>query len=143
MPEALVQAVLECEEYETKCSCCGRPIYWGYGWLESSSKSLAAYWYQWSEGHQGRFYLAIARFDEKEYLVPGVVCISAEVGTEKISYSILEPRDAPWNEFGKFGVAVDRVQVLQDRENIFALVDAIAANESRISSRILACRLHA
>jgi hypothetical protein len=143
MDRVVFVATPDGDEYETKCTCCGRPIYWGYGWLESGRAPLAAYWYQWSEGHEGRFCLAIARFDEEEHLVPGVVCVRAWVHSNSIHYSVLEPPDAPWSDFGKFGAAAGREEALTDKSRVFELVDAIAANEKRISSRIDSSGLHA
>jgi hypothetical protein len=132
----------EGEEYSTQCSCCGRPVHWGHGWLMSESRPLAAFWYQWPEGHEGRFNLAIARFSDEEFLVPGVVCVAARVEGDALVYSILERDECSWSDFGKFGEIATREQGLLDRQNVFRLVDAIAANERRISSRILGSGLH-
>lgn len=133
----------EGEEFSTLCSCCSRPIYWGHGWLMSEGQSLATYWYQWSEGHQGRFSLAIARFDNDDLLIPGVVCVSAKIEAHALVYTVLEPEVAPWPNFGAFGVIADRKSALEDGQRVFALVDAIAANDSRLSTRILATGLQA
>jgi hypothetical protein len=143
MPTISVSVAPEGDEDESACSCCGRPIYWGFGWLESEGRSLAAYWYQWSEGHEARFRLAIARFDERENLVPGVACVGGHIENEAICYSILEANESPWADFGRFGAASPRSAALEDKQHIFELVDAIAANEKRISSRILGCGLQA
>ena len=127
----------EGEEFSTRCSCCNRPIHWGHGWLMSQGQSLAAFWYQWAEGHQGRFSLAIARFDEEDHLIPGVVCVSARIDAQALIYTVLEPEDAPWPDFGAFGAIAGREPALEDGQRIFSLVDAIAANDSRLSTRIL------
>jgi hypothetical protein len=136
-----VKADPDGEEYETQCACCGRPIYWGYGWLSSGETSLAAYWYQWSEGHQGRFCLAVARFDEDDCLIPGVACVSGRLQSGSIHYSILNPEDSPWESFGSFGPPADRATALEEKGEIFSLIDLITANENRISSRIIASGL--
>ena len=104
----------------------------------AEGRSLAAFWYQWSEGHQGRFSLAIARFDDEDCLVPGVVCVSARIEAQALVYSVLEPQAAPWPNFGAFGAIADRESALEDRQTVFALIDAITANDSRLSTRILA-----
>jgi len=109
----------------------------------SEGQSLAAFWYQWSEGHQGRFSLAIARFDDEDFFVPGVVCVSARIEAQALVYTVLEPEAAPWPNFGTFGAIADRESALEDRQRVFALVDAIAANDSRLSTRILAAGLQA
>ena len=131
----------EGEESSNLCSCCSRPIYWGHGWLISEGQSLAAFWYQWSEGHQGRFSLAIARFDDEEFLVPGVVCVSARIEAQALIYAVLEPEAAPWSNFGAFGAVADRESALEDGKRVFALVDAISANDRRLSARILTAGL--
>lgn len=127
----------EGEEFSTLCSCCARPIYWGHGWLMSEAKSEAAFWYQWSEGHQGQFILAIARFDNEDCLVPGVVAVSARIENQTVMYSILRPEHSPWQDLGAFGAIASRESALEDRQRIFSLVDAITANDSRLSGRIL------
>ncbi len=43
MTQIAVTAKKEGEEFQTVCECCHRPIYWGYGWLESKTAALAAY----------------------------------------------------------------------------------------------------
>lgn len=141
--EIAVSATREGGEFQTLCGCCQRPIHWGHGWLESEAGALAAYWYQWPEGHDGRHFLAVARFDEHEQLVPGVVCIAASIGDGELRYAICDAEDAPWKDFGSFGSLVNRGDALDDQARIFALVDAIEANESAISSRILSCGLRA
>lgn len=108
----------------------------------SASRSLAAFWYQWSEGHEVRFNLAVARFNDEEFLVPGVVCVAARIEGDALAYSILERDECSWSDFGKFGEIATREEVLLDRKNVFGLVDAIAANERRISSRILGSGIH-
>jgi hypothetical protein len=143
MEDAPVTVEPEGEEFATSCACCGRPIYWGHGWLMSENHSLAAFWYQWSEGHQGRFSLAIARFDDQEVLVPGVVCVQAQIEDQALKYSVLEPSTVPWSTFGAFGAIAERAVGMEDKERVFSLVDAIAANEGRLSTRILASGLQA
>lgn len=143
MSSVSVLATPEGIEFETRCSCCGRPIYWGQGWLESSKATLAAYWYQWSEGHQGRFMLAVARFDSKEVLIPGVVSVSACIEADAIQYSVLEPSEAHWPDLSRFGPLLDRQEALQHKSEIFALIDAVTANDRRLSTRILGGGLQA
>jgi hypothetical protein len=139
-----VTATPEGEEFETKCACCGRPIYWGHGWLESTGAALAAYWYQWSEGHLGKFLLAIARFDGNEYLIPGVSSLVGQIRDEAIQYSIVDSRDQNWGDMTKpFGPLLSREESLINKTSIFELTDAITANDQRISSRILASGLQA
>jgi hypothetical protein len=138
MQEIPVSIEPEGEEFFTSCVCCGRPIYWGHGWLMSEGHSLAAFWYQWSEGHQGRFSLAIARFDDEDCLVPGVVCVSARIEDRALKYGVLEPDAAPWPNFGAFGGIAERAVALSDSQRVFSLVDAITENDRRLSTRIRA-----
>jgi hypothetical protein len=142
MSDIPVSVEPEGEEYATRCSCCGRPIHWGHGWLMSEGRSLAAFWYQWAEGHQGKFSLAIARFDDRECLIPGVVCMSAEIRDDALHYGVYESNEAPWPSFGKFGAIAEREHALRDKAWLFSLVDAITANDRRLSTRILASGLH-
>ena len=141
MSDISVSASPEGEEFETLCNCCGRPIYWGHGWLDSEMGALAAYWYQWSEGHQGRFALAVARFDEKEHLIPGVVSVSAWIENEALNFSIIEPSETSWMNLERFGPLLSRAKGLDSKNEVFEIVDAIVANEQRISNRILSSRL--
>jgi hypothetical protein len=143
MVDIPVSATAEGTEFETRCSCCGRPIYWGQGWLESGKSTLAAYWYQWSEGHQGRFVLAVARFNENDVLIPGVASAEACMEAGAIRYSILEPSETPWPDLSRFGPLLGREAVLQDKTETFELIDAITANDRRLSSRILGSGLQA
>jgi hypothetical protein len=143
MSDIHISATPEGEEFETRCDCCGRPIYWGHGWLDSSNASLAAYWYQWSEGHQGRFVLAIARFDSDENLIPGVASVSGHIETDAIHYSILEPSETSWMNLSRFGPLLSREAALPDKAHLFELVDAISANDQRLSARILASGIQA
>jgi hypothetical protein len=138
-----VSTTPEGTEFETLCPCCGRPIYWGHGWLDSPNGALAAYWYQWSEGHQGRFVVAVARFAGDETLIPGITSVSACIENEAIQYSVLEPGATTWPDLSRFGPLLSREAALQHKSKIFALVDAITANDQRISSRILGSGLQA
>ena len=143
--EIPVAAEPEGEEFDTSCGCCGRPIYHGHGWLTSEGRSLAAYWYQWSEGHEGRFFLAIARFDDEDCLIPGVATFSGSIAEGETRYSTVDPPDAPWDPLltKSFGPMLTRDLALAHRGEFFAFVDAITANDQRLSSRILRCGLQA
>ena len=129
----------EGDEIQTSCSCCGRSIYWGHGWLTSKENSLAAYWYSWSTGHSGRFVLKLALFDEQDVLVPGVISIAARIEQQAIHYSVVEPKEAIWSglDLNRFGPAMSCAEALCYQKHLFAVVDAIAASEGRLSSRIL------
>ena len=91
---------------------------------------LAAYWYQWAEGHEGCFGLE-----------PGIVSISALIDQDNISYSVKDADDDAWPQFLDFfndnGGLLDRQAALQDASRVFSLVDAIAANDARLVARIL------
>jgi len=142
-----VRVIPDGEEHESACSCCGRPIYSGYGELHTDTAALADYWYRWAEGHEGRFTLAVAIRDESGEPVEdgGVFVISGRVDPESIVYSVLEPDDSPFGDFGAYGRVIDRETALANAgaTNLFNLVDAISENERRLSSRILSCGLKA
>jgi len=104
----------------------------------SESRSLAAFWYRWADGHANVFHLAVARFDDADHLIPGVACVKGTITSEDIVYTVLESDASPWSEFGHFGGIAPREAVLQDSAQVFSLVDLIAAREDRLSDRIAA-----
>ena len=138
-----VTAVPSGEETTDRCPCCQRPIYEGAGDLQSEAGAIAAYWYRWPEGHEGRFTLAVGRVTPQGDPISGVLVVTAYVDAEQITYTVLGPEDSPWSGFGSFGSPLTRSEALSEdnRGALFALVDAIAANERRISNRILSCGL--
>jgi hypothetical protein len=145
MTEIDVSAIPDGEEQTASCSCCGRPVYEGSGTLQTESVAFADYWYRWSEGHEGRFTLAISPCSEFGDPIGSVAVVSGRVTDTDIVYSVLEPGDSPWTDFGTFGAILTRDAALngEHSHNLFNIVDAVAANERRISSRILASGLQA
>ena len=137
-----VTAVPDGEEHATTCSCCGRPVYEGCGELQSQDSLIADYWYRWSEGHEGRFTLAVGLYDQHGERLGQVAVLSTRIADGNIIYTVLEPADSPWTDFGPFGSVLSREQALA-LPNLFNVVDAISANESRVSARILASGLRA
>jgi len=141
MSKINVTAVPDGDEHTQACSCCGRAIYQGGGDLRSGNLGLADYWYRWSEGHQGRFHLAIhVRGQGGEPIENGgVVVIAGRIDSENIVYFVAEPADSPWQDFGAYGSVISREKALEQAESngLFDIVDAVAANETRLSSRIL------
>jgi len=127
------------DENVDACTCCGRPIYEGRGALESSGSDVADYWYRWSEGHEARFILAISPCNDHGEPRGGVAVISARIDRGNIVYSVVEPADSPWTGTSTFGPILTREEALKGPlvPDLFNLVDAIAANEQRLSSRIL------
>jgi hypothetical protein len=139
LSEVDVAAVPSGDETTDRCPCCQRPIYEGVGELQSDVGSIAMYWYRWPEGHAGRFTLAVGRISVHGDPISGVLIVVASVDADQITYTVLDPEDSPWSGFGSFGGPLTRAEALSEdnRSTLFALVDAIAANERRISSRIL------
>src|SRR5262249_39698836 len=142
-----IHVIPDGEENELSCSCCSRPIYSGYGELRTDASALVDYWYRWAEGHKGRFTIAVAFRDQFGEPVEngGVVVLSGRVDSENIVYSVLSPEESPLSEFGAYGQVIDRNTALDlaESRNLFNVVDAITANESRLSRRILSCGLKA
>lgn len=142
-----VVVVPEGEEHLSSCSCCGRPIYSGCGELEAEGTTIADYWYRWSEGHQGRFNLAIAFRDSKGEPVEdgGVVAIAVRIDSGNIIYTVQEPEEAPWSDFGAYGRVMSRALALREAQatNLFNIAGAVSANERRISTRVLGSGLQA
>lgn len=142
-----VIAVPEGEEHLSSCSCCGRPIYSGYGELKAEGVGIADYWYRWPAGHQGLFNLAIAFRDGEGEPVEdgGVVAVSVRIDSRNIIYTVQEPEEAPWSDFGAYGKVVSRALALEEAQanNLFNIVGAVCANERRISTRVLGSGLQA
>jgi hypothetical protein len=137
MPTIDVSAQCEGDETVAACRCCGRPLYEGRGILKAKDGDLANYWYEWSEGHIGRFVLAISPCNEDSSLRGGVAVVSGRIDSGNIIYTVLDAVDSPWARTKSFRI-LDREEALSISD-LFNLVDAIAANERRISSRILEC----
>jgi len=59
---------------------------------------------------------------------------------EQLIYTVLEPEQAPWEDNEALGKVLTRKQLSEEVlvPDLFGLVDAIAANETRISSNITA-----
>jgi hypothetical protein len=130
------------DEAVEACRCCGRPIYEGRGVLESTGGDLADYWYRWSEGHEARFLLAISPCSDLGEPRGGVAVVSGRIDRDNIVYSVVEPVDSPWAGTKLFGPILSREDALNGSlvPDLFQLVDAIAANEQRLSARILECQ---
>jgi hypothetical protein len=135
-----VKAMPEGDETTEACPCCGRPIYEGRGVLTSADHDLADYWYRWSEGHEGRFDLAVSPCDDAGAPRGGVAVLSARLEAGNIIYLVVEPEDSPWKGTATAPV-LRRAQALDSNlmPDLFALVDAIAANDRRLSKRISEC----
>jgi hypothetical protein len=140
LPNDLI-AVPDGDEESAECACCGRPLYSGGGTLENDAAVFAEYFYQWSEGHQGRFTLAIKPIDEDGESEAAVAVIDARLSEGNLVYGVLEPEDSPW-DFGESRV-MSRAEALEDfgASKLFELVDAVASKEDRLSSRVLSSRL--
>lgn len=141
-----VYAVPDGNEHISACPCCGRPQYSGCGALQSTESTLADYWYRWTEGHEGRFELAIAfREDGEPVDNAGVAVVSSRIQGGNLVYTVVGPENSSWSDFGVYGKVLDRTAVIAQATdtNLFGIVDAICANEQRLSNRILASGLHA
>ena len=139
MEDMSISTAVITEEEASSCHCCGRAVYEGEGVLESETLELAHYGYRWAEGHESRFTLGICALDQQGANVAGLAVVSGRSDGEKLIYTVLEPEQAPWGDSEALGKVLTRKQLLEDDlvPNLFDLVDAIVANEPRISSRIL------
>ncbi len=133
------------EEEKSSCVCCGRDIFEAEGILNSEHGELAYYAYQWSDGHQAKFKLGICALNDNSEIIPGLAAVSCHFNGESLIYSILEPEDSPWGDSEALGAVFSRKEILEENRipNIFPIVDAIAANDKRISRKILSETKHA
>ncbi|MGB1563190.1 MAG: hypothetical protein ACPHN2_16985 [Sinimarinibacterium flocculans] len=147
METVSVIAEPEGEEKLSSCPCCGRPIFSGCGTLKAEGVAIADDWYRWPEGHQGQFSLALASRNSGGEPVDdgGVVAIAVRLDGEKIIYTVQEPEEAPWSDFGAYGKLVSRALALREApvRNLFHIAGAVSANERRISTRVLSSGLQA
>lgn len=123
------------EEKVGVCTCCARPMYSGCGGIVVDDEEVAGYWYRWSEGHEGRFVIAIAWEENEDY----VATAWGDAAPEGISYGIQEISDSPWGEMSDYGRHLGRQELLESiglRTTFFELGDILAANESNLSLRI-------
>jgi hypothetical protein len=139
MPSINVTVEQDGQETQERCSCCGRSIFLGRGVLASAESDLADYWYRWPEGHGKQFMLAVSPCNDRGEPVGGIAVVSGRLENENLIYSVVEPEDSPWPDSNVFGPVLSRKSVIEGAagSKVFALVDAITANEPRISSRIL------
>ncbi|MFS2025999.1 hypothetical protein [Massilia sp. CT11-137] len=139
MDDVSVSTTAITAEQESACPCCGRPVYEGEGVLESDSRELAHYGYRWAEGHESRFTIGICALDEHGGNVAGLAVVSGRGDGEQLIYTVLDPEQAPWGGSASLGKVLTRKELLEDGviPDLFSLLDAIVANEPRISSRIL------
>jgi hypothetical protein len=139
MPSISVRIEQRGQETQERCSCCGSSIFLGSGVLASAESELADYWYRWPEGHGKQFMLAISPCNAREEPMGGVAVISGRLENENLVYSVIEPENSPWPDSSVFGPILSRSAVLEGPfgSEVFSLVDAITANEPRLSSRIL------
>lgn len=96
---------------------------------------MAGYWYQWSEGHEGRFAVGVAWGEEEGF----VATASGITASEGIRYGINEIEDSPWGDMSDYGRHLSRHELLELvslRTKFFELVDALAAKEPNLSRRI-------
>jgi hypothetical protein len=128
------------DETQEPCPCCGRPVFEGRGVLMSGDHELAEYAYRWATGHQGRFTLGICPIDAQGCFYAGLAAVSCRNDGEQLIYTVLEPDASPWSDTETMGKVLTRQQLLQEMliPDLFELVDAIAAREERLASRIMA-----
>ena len=100
-------------ESTSDCRCCGRPMYSGSGVIERLAVSVGAYWYQWSDGHEGRFVLAVAWGMEGPH-GERVVVLQGRASPDGRRYGILEPAESPW-DLSDIGPMLTRAEALLTR----------------------------
>ena len=127
-------------EATSACSCCGRSVHQGTGWLLRGEEEAACYRYRWAEGHDVAFSLAVAGTIEGS-MRPGFVAVSCHQKGEDLSYSVTEPADSPWQESESLGPVLSRLEALDANghyPDLWHLVDTIVQHEPRLAQRISA-----
>lgn len=129
------------DERVAECSCCNRPVYKGLGELQSSEALLAEYAYRWPEGHEGKFTLAIRIYDKEGNPAKGVAVLRGWKENGGVAFSVLDPEDSPWQDFGTAGPVLRREQVLLPsfKTRLFEFADEIVRDDDRLSRRLAAC----
>jgi hypothetical protein len=135
-----LHAFVEGEERVYECTCCGSPIHRGNGEIHSSHAVLADYWYEWPDGHEGQFSLAVCLRDEAGEWVEGagVVVLRGSFGDENLQFAVVDGALSPWKDFGVFGPVLTRSVFLASpsRDEAFQIVDAVVARDIRLVERI-------
>ena len=88
-------------------------MYSGSGVIERLAVSVGAYWYQWSDGHEGRFVLAVAWGMEGPH-GERVVVLQGRASPDGRRYGILEPAESPW-DLSDIGPMLTRAEALLTR----------------------------
>ena len=128
------------DEVIITCTCCGRPIHEGSGWLLAGDDEVACYEYRWSEGHEVAFAMVLTGATDG-YMRPGQVSITAWESGGEMVFSVVEPGQSVWNDSEDFGPVLSRAEALDPTglyPDLWPLVDAIVDHEPRIAHRIKA-----
>ncbi len=124
------------DEQALSCACCGEDIYQGTGILEWNAEPTASYWYSWSDGHQGNFFVAVhwGEADDEKIVIASCQC--AEGGTQ---LSITDPESSPWQGFAFQGRVLSREEAIAelDYPEYFELFDAVIEKDIRLAPRVI------
>lgn len=128
------RVVTDGDESQVQCRHCGRPVYAAAGSVEYDDAPVADYWYRWSDGHEGRFELAVrfgAAGEERVVLAQG------NVTDGDIQFGLLDP-EASWPSLSKVGRTLDRNQALADEwhPEFWDFFDAVAELEPRLRAHM-------
>ena len=130
-----MQARPEGEELVAPCRCCGRSVYQGSGSIVQRTDVVADYWYSWSDGHDGRFTLAVRWGEPRKERIVVVACQPKQTGVEM---SILDPQQNPWPRLASIGRVMARAEAVMDPDHpkYFEFLDAVVISERRLSDRL-------
>lgn len=108
--------------------------------LVRGDQDVAHYGYRWASGHESRFTLGVCALDSAGNPSVGLIVVSAHSNGVDLIYRVCDPEESPWGSSESLGKVQTRRAVLDENvlPEIFNLVDAIAAREPRIYSRVLA-----
>lgn len=128
-------AIPDDKEVIRTCPCCGMSVFSACGGIVIDGEEVAGYWYRWSEGHEGRFEIALAWVNDEAY----VATAWGHTSVEGIQYGVNEVDDSPWGDMSEYGTHLGRQSLLNlpaERGKFFELADTLAVHEPNLSKRI-------
>ncbi|MGO4549585.1 hypothetical protein AB4059_00555 [Lysobacter sp. 2RAF19] len=112
----------------------------GSGWLLRGDEEIAFYSYRWTDGHEIRFFLAVAG-TASGHMRQGFAVVSCQRLGDDLYYTAVDSEASPWEDSEMMGRVLSREEALDPHglyPDLWSLTDAIAQHEPRLAQRILA-----